>query len=623
MFSIPNGTVCHFIMMVTINLLVLAFGPLSRSIVSQDTKAMRSLLKKDPRLLFEINYALQTPFHLAAETCNPDVFKVLIKVARGFATQLDTPDALGRHALDVLVLSSGDACRNVQHATCRHQICFDMLQSTGWQLSAVGIFLPCEPLSKACDMIKLSFLSTTKQAREEFRKMARPYLSAYERQRFQIDGPEVLDGQVYNVVERLVKMGANLPEGYKILLQEKRFVAGNSVYHNLCNDEIYTSHLAELLYCNGFTDIDHENVDGETPLYLLCRQDSYECSKLTLWFLQHGADALRTLPVESTNERPVRNLRIAHQILDFSYRSIIFEFELPIIAEVIRHIAPLQIYDECFCGCVEAGCTTTTSLFRWLWEEFFVRKRRSLFDWFHDRDSVAVGSLLELTSISEHGDDSWATEELDDIDTKNEFSTEDLDTEEIPQTNCDNEGYHSWLKKCTHRLSEFLRALQLDFAQWSHVSSSTLRFLTFQALGIRHTCHCGLWKGRGSPCRHHSEEVIEEMQEEDRELLNSLKALVEEFVEKLECSGDTFERFLTGYWVGRMEVVLRHLEAAKMSPEQVRAAEDVGVIWEDSSAGSVRQNLRSSWSKRAPPPPLSEVVETLISEIDMIVAEST
>lgn len=623
MFSIPDRTVCQFVMVVIINLLVLGFGPLSRSIVSQDTETMRSLLKKDPRFLFETNYALQTPFHLAAEDCNPEVLKVLIKAARGFATQFDTPDARGRHALDALVLSSGCLCRgyNVQHATCRSRISFDMLQSAGWQLSAVGIFLPCELLHDACDAIKVSFLSTIKQAREELRALARPYLSAYERQRFQIDNPEIIDSQAYNVVERLIKIGANLPQGYKTLLQDKRFIAGNSIYHDLCDLYIHTIEkvdLAELLYCNGFTDVDHENVDGITPLYLSFRQGWHGNSKLTLWLLHHGADVLRTLPVESTHKRPVRNLRIAHQILDPSRTGMISEFELPTIAEVIRNVAPLQIYDECFCGCVEKGCTTTTNFFRCLWKEFFVRKRRSLFVWRHDRDTVAVGSLLELTSISEHGDDS-ATEELNDIDTRVAFSARGLATEAIPQPNCGNEGYHSWLRKCTYRLSEFLRALQLDFAQWSHISSSALRFFTFQALDIRHTCHCGLWKGVGSPCRHHLEEVIEEMQEEDRELLSTMEKLVEEFVEELESSGDTFERFLTSYWVSRMEVVLKHLEAAKMSPEQLRAAEEVGVIWEACSVSESEEDHRSD----SPEPDLSELLETLVNKIDEIVAEST
>lgn len=534
---------------------------------------MRNLLRANPDLLGETNYASQTPFHLAADAESTMALGVLIEAPLGLSTQFDTPDAHGKHALDVL-MCSGRHCferQSSDHADCARSNYVDKLQSAGWQLSPRAVFLPRHLLSKSCHAMRIRLMSTIIQAREELRATACTYLSAYERQRFQLDSPQILDACAYDVVEKLIKSNFNFPQGYDLLCQTWRFYSGATVYHDLCNggdDE--SANVAELFYCSGFTDFDREDGNGKTPLQILTEANNLpKHSALFLWFVQHDADVSRDLGGQSTYLLPVRGLKVAHRILRFGELEMSQKFNILKMAQIIRIIAPLQFNDECSCGCVEAGCTTTTVLFNSLWKTFFKCKMRYLFD-----------ASVEKTSQMNSGD------------------------------------YQTGLRSCAYWLSGFLRALQIDFAQWSHVSSGALRFFTFKTLNLTHTCHCGTFFGMGFPRRNYSEEVIKEMQEEDHDLLHLLDGLVEEFVEELESSGDTFERFLTGYWVDRMEEIMEVLEAAQMSPEQLRAAEEIGVIWDDDFVSECEDQRSSS-------PTLSERFGRLIGEIDEIVAEST
>lgn len=625
-FSMSNNPFTESAIMVIIKILVLGIGPLSQSIINKNPSTMHSLLKSDPGLLAEVNYASQTPFHLAADTCNLEALKVLIKAAGGLSTQFDTPDMSGQHALDFALLSSysGSHEQNIHScAHCRSCVSFDMFQSAGWQLSPTAVFSPCYLLSGACDVIQTRLISTIKQAREEIQATARTYLSAYERQHFQLDSQQILDAHAHDVVKKLIESDINLPQGYQTIFQSGHIISGTTVYHDLCANASggdKSAELADLLYRSGFTDFDHEDVNGQTPLDILIEEnDILQSSALFLWFLQHGANVSKALRGNSTDELPVPGLRVAHRILGFEATEKLDSVDCSTMAQVIRMIAPLQTYDECSCGCVEAGCTTTTILFRSLWNTCFVEKKESLFGYsFGDE---ARFSFLELVPfLGEYFDYSTTEESLDSEDDETNvesfLSAGDTIDEESSQTSSENDNYQTVLRVCAYWFADFLLELQVDFAQWDHVCAGALRFLTFEALGIRHTCHCRQGKETGPPCQHYSEEVIREMQEEDHDSLHLLDELIEEFTEELKVSGDTFERLLTGYWADRVGEVLEDLKMSKMSPEQVRAAEEVGIIWDDDSV-SASQGQRSNRLT------LSERLEALIDEIDEIVAEST
>ncbi|KAJ4864201.1 hypothetical protein T069G_00731 [Trichoderma breve] len=111
---------------------------------------------------------------------------------------------------------------------------------------------------------------------------------------------------------------------------------------------------------------------------------------------------------------------------------------------------------------------------------------------------------------------------------------------------------------------------------------AAIRFITFDALGIAHTCMCKA-KFYGIPQKMDAEEIAE-IQGEYAELLELLESLIEEFethaFETFDAATDGLDIMITfwnGYWVRRMNEVLSELSRAGEASNA--AAEDLGVVW--------------------------------------------
>lgn len=109
---------------------------------------------------------------------------------------------------------------------------------------------------------------------------------------------------------------------------------------------------------------------------------------------------------------------------------------------------------------------------------------------------------------------------------------------------------------------------------------AAIRFITFQALGIAHTCCCRY----GLVSKLDAEEIAE-IQDEYAELLEVLESLTEEFearvCEIFDSATDGLESMITfwsDYWVRRMTQVLSELSEADETSKS--AAEDLGIIWQ-------------------------------------------
>ncbi|KAM0247717.1 hypothetical protein ACHAQJ_009748 [Trichoderma viride] len=122
--------------------------------------------------------------------------------------------------------------------------------------------------------------------------------------------------------------------------------------------------------------------------------------------------------------------------------------------------------------------------------------------------------------------------------------------------------------------------------------SAAIRFTTFHALGIAHTCICKepyeWWKKFDA-------EEIAEIQDEYAELLELMESMTEEFeahaCEALDAATDELDSMITfwnGYWVRRMSEVLSELSQAHEASKS--AAEDLGVIW-----GQPERETRREW----------------------------
>ncbi|KAI1857589.1 uncharacterized protein JN550_013158 [Neoarthrinium moseri] len=597
----------------------LGFGPLSISIVSGNEAHVRSLLSKDPTAIEEINHVGQTVFHLAASHATPELLNVLLETVHYDSKKYDTADACGMHAMDLAAKKAIEICRNgdawdmcTQCACCAS---FRTLRSYGWQPFRYCSDL-CRLLYETSHACRLEIISTIKKLKEELREIGRQCLSPSEVRRFHLDRECVLDGHTDSVIHALLRRERNIPERYRDIKRTN----GASIYHTLSWWPFeHSVRLADLLFSKGFEDVDHEMKPGITPLVYAVRCAGYSGLPFMLWLVRHGADILRPYPIPEAHWLNPSHT-VAHEVLNLrNYRdpSDIMSLDFEMLRELTLEVASLTLLDECRCGCVEPrGCTTTTTLFRWSWISFFERHANWEYQpvWTEEEEETHTERGTGLYTDNESPRESMPEgTRLDNEICSKKASTSSLqeDTEtDAPLEDGVGEPKVTPLRRGTSAFSYFLRRLAVELTLWKHVSTSALRYFTFQALDLRHTCDC---RKNGKP---YSDDEINEMHEEDRVSLGLLDELVDEFTTELHDSGDTFARFLNRYWVGRMETVLHDLEEAKMTADQVLAAEQVGVRWDTDSNGE-------GGPSRPPPPTDSEIVEGLINQINEIVAAST
>ena len=129
----------------------------------------------------------------------------------------------------------------------------------------------------------------------------------------------------------------------------------------------------------------------------------------------------------------------------------------------------------------------------------------------------------------------------------------------------------------------YLHHFGLQMSLKNHIDA--IRWGTFQALGIQHTCCSGGLRYGRVPV--YDTDDIREIEEEQAALLDILEDLVEDFqdrVTRILEQDDTdvigyIKQFWTGYWRDRIEEVLSELDGNDLSDEEKRGAEGIGVKW--------------------------------------------
>ncbi|KAF5261568.1 hypothetical protein FOXYS1_7739 [Fusarium oxysporum] len=120
----------------------------------------------------------------------------------------------------------------------------------------------------------------------------------------------------------------------------------------------------------------------------------------------------------------------------------------------------------------------------------------------------------------------------------------------------------------------------------SYMAKCAIHILTMKSLGVRHLPIC-LSKRYYHPCDSEcEEEEWKEILDEDRELIDQLQTLDEEFGEAFDCQNVPIAEFLRGYWVTRMEEVIRELNKPLVDDDRYDLLEAGVVLKEDDADGS-------------------------------------
>ena len=371
--------------------------------------------------------------------------------------------------------------------------------------------------------------------RDELKAIGRKFLSFAEIEQLSLNDSSVLDHNTYRVTKLLRRDGVTIPASVRATIlptvtdcQPPRCYS--SIYHNYQVFQADSSHLlVELLYDKGFRDIDRVSTYGDSPLSInITRscQPSY-----ALWLIDHGADILRPYPLrdpDNPGRYTYNTTTIAHvALLCIRGHSII---ELPLskvqsYCRLVSLVAPLDLPDECRCGCTEMGCHTMKTFFQVTWE-YATRSRRT-------------ASKTERP----------------------------IESRSIPAT--------------AEKILTFLRKLRLDLSKWDKVAVLALRYLTFEVLELPHTCcHMPFYQSAWS------KDDIVEIEDEYREQLNLLNHLMQDFqlaYSNFECQenqGDKFTSFLTKEWSPMMQQTLAEREAIQLTENEKLKAEELGVRWQ-------------------------------------------
>lgn len=139
------------------------------------------------------------------------------------------------------------------------------------------------------------------------------------------------------------------------------------------------------------------------------------------------------------------------------------------------------------------------------------------------------------------------------------------------------QGY--WIKKPPREgrlwVIEWVERLLNDrYEVWQWLSGEIIRYETFEALGLTHTC-CKVYVLDTIPMLNDSVDC-EEIRDEERLLIRKLDSLVEEFQEKHTELGESVSDFLKGFWKTRMKEI--EVEEEPLDDEDIAKIRDVGVV---------------------------------------------
>lgn len=550
-------------------------GPLSMAIVARSTEKVRKILANHPKSLEECNLVEQTPFHLAARS-SPCLSLLLEALHPADYHLLDQGDARGDNALVYAMAFSLANCRNRESKRkCRRCTCTSPLVML---LKTKACSLPMKSILRGVFHIhvslrcKIRFINHLKRRGEILKKLAMgsPFWTNADADFCNPHSVDVLDAHANSVIKILEGHGVRIPNSLK-----SRDCVTGSVYHF-----IRDAADAERFYRRGFRDVAVSDNRGFVPLEMAGLPPSYQ-----YWLLEHGTPLSSVSPRSNlgntastmdddkavgSQKRPhafqiacgvgsshcgldggrasaPHNRTHAHAIA-FSTANFLTHKLKDLYADGLRNeisaikrlstaIVPAEFIDDCNCPCSDRGCIPWTDMIKGLCSD------------------ETIYNTCERRCV--------------------EMQYEQFRVDSVPIL---AERFCNFLRT-TNKIPDPRRL------------RAAIRFLTFTGLGMTHVCcrPCVRFLDRRPEFhRVHSGEEALEIRELEATELHVMKDLVTEFSEKLDiqsgsCSMNltALEDFWKQHWVSRMEEALENLKGAADRDQDIKSAEEMGVVWDD------------------------------------------
>ena len=473
---------------------------------------MVRILDENPSAIQECNLKCQSPMHMS--TTWPRGVQILLAYGgKQLVNQADRGGSLPvSYALQSYNYETSKLLFNAGSA----------LTSPGWGRRND------ESLEIAAHINQIEFMSLAIDAlrarRVELYKMAQQRLPAKTWEKLNLSDDCILDQKASLVQEALQYAGIEVPD---TLMVRPR---GQSVHHYIAS----SGKVRELLLKAGFCDIDVANGQGFTPLQVQCLllfdlQDGFACLDSLIC---KGADLSRQ--VQRPNPLAIVPGVLGYHFIGHFFGRVLYDqvtwvvdLETPFSTlrsnvkaildsidrpsrSLIRRTTRQCNRDCCICACSRKGCSPVIAMLKSVEPTLSSRKVNR-----HPAPFIR-------TSITQ-----WLENEL--------------------------------ITERTGNLPMF--------------AEDVIRFETFDALGLKHTCCKSTFKPRCEP-----EERLE-IREEEFDLIRQLDDLVDHFLRDYEEREETLSAFLTGHWRTRMAAVLTESQPA--DNEELRRLRDIGVVIEE------------------------------------------
>jgi hypothetical protein len=522
--------------------------------LSNNLDEVKLLVANHPSTLSERNIFGHTPLHLAAN--KPSILRVLVEAAdTALINQTDESDY---SALEFAVSLSGLSCE--EHMwKCRRCRCAECAVILLKADCAIPVSSHLQiVLSNASERCKLRYVRYMKERRDRLKQLALNNLSRTDIESLGLESEHVLDSNAPEVTRLLKESDICVPAAL-VISRYKWCSDPFSVYKELSSTDD-----ADMFFRVGFRNTGSWYDYDDLRLLSISRDPNLPYLR---WLTEHGGIYCH-LPFSSAkdifgsrcifeaigsdikNSWTRRCIRLDQSDESGNNYSLIappaLDREIAWLHEVHAAVFAANAVDACRCQCSPGGCTMLTFLLRELAPDYnFVYEPRRFL---HDSDDLE-NSTLNSTGSSEgiaiYGNPLLLLDLID--------------------------GLIIYLR-------HFSRHLQV----WHHYA--TLRYITYTALGICHSC-CGA----DQEDRIFDDDLnsVEDGVEDDQghnlalleDLLNEFEENVTSILEDPDKGIDDLINFWERTWVGRMSEVLDRLEGSDLPEDERRGAEEIGVVW--------------------------------------------
>lgn len=499
----------------------LDFGPLTRAVIKQDRNEVQQLLETFPSYINETNYCGQSPVHLTIKTENLAVISVVLQYSD--AKALRARDNMGYYPIDYVTNTPWKYIKKESLSDCEGCKVLESLLRLDTPLFPTSLRAILRPWYSSHDCIygRKITLKGLAERRERLKELLFQKLSPAEREALKIYPTRILDQNASHAQRQLEAQGCPVATCLKVYDEDIGSTAGHQSIYSLISD----GEVAEYAHQLGFYYSDNEFIDFICSL--ISRMSHY------------------------TKDRPWTS-----HTFSSSYLSWMLDHDMSVSSRILAGTLPSQEIEVTAAHCFMAGlglsgpserklvldCPLSLATVEILLSETIIDRCRC---WCSPGGCTPLAMLLEGICWSK----GLLLESQRDLLRRTEFLINSL------------------LSTHQGRISDF---------QW--IYAAILRYYTFAELGLRHGC-CSII---GNALVSLPEEEFQEIEEEDSSLLGLFEALIAEFQDGLcrDISLEEFFEWMHMNWVPRMWNVREQLASQRLTDEQLRDAESIGVVWE-------------------------------------------